>query len=283
MLMKKILKPSWLKCSSKKPTNADFDAAKYRLIDFHSHILPGMDDGSSDTATSREMLVRIANDGVRAVVATPHFYGDAEFPEKFLERRTAAAARLASALADDDIPEIYLGAEAAYFPGMGETKALSSLCVAGTNCILIEMPFSRWSEMVWDDLFAVQDRLGLRPVLAHIERYLPYISAADIDRLLQHGIILQSNGEFFTNKKTVRRAIKMLMHAQIRLLGSDSHNLSDRAPNLGDAAMEISSRGAGIYLDNIEYFAASLLEGAEPLIPHPQAAEIGQKDYFNAL
>lgn len=233
-----------------------------------------MDDGSRDVATSREMLLRMTKDGVKSVIATPHFYGDAEFPEKFLERRAAAAERLSAALADIDAPTIYLGAEAAYFPGMGDAKSLASLCIVGTNCILIEMPFSRWSEMVWNDLFAVQDRLRLKPILAHIERYLSYISPADIDRLLQHGIILQSNAEFFTMKKTVKRAMKMLTHAQIRLLGSDSHNLTDRAPNLGSAAQTIASGGAGVYLDNTQLFAERLLENAKPLMPTTVRAEI---------
>ena len=61
-----------------------------RLVDFHSHILPGIDDGSKSLEMSIEMLRLEAEQGIGHVVATPHFYPQYDTPERFLERRAAA-------------------------------------------------------------------------------------------------------------------------------------------------------------------------------------------------
>ena len=55
------------------------------IIDFHSHILPGIDDGSADPEESLELLRRSARQGIRKMVATPHFYPRYDSPEKFLD------------------------------------------------------------------------------------------------------------------------------------------------------------------------------------------------------
>ena len=57
------------------------------MIDFHTHILPKMDDGSKSTEESIAMLKMQAEQGIRWVVATPHFYAEHESPQDFLQRR----------------------------------------------------------------------------------------------------------------------------------------------------------------------------------------------------
>ena len=60
------------------------------MIDFHSHILPGIDDGSKSVEMSIKMLRREAQQGISRVVATPHFYPQTDNPERFLRRRAEA-------------------------------------------------------------------------------------------------------------------------------------------------------------------------------------------------
>ena len=82
------------------------------IIDFHSHILPGMDDGSKSVEMSVEMLNREAEQGIRKVIATPHFYPWSEHPEQFLARRDTAAAKLRKAMEmRNHLPEVIMGAE----------------------------------------------------------------------------------------------------------------------------------------------------------------------------
>ena len=76
------------------------------IIDFHSHILPGIDDGSASVAESIAMLRLEAEQGIRRVVATPHFYAAYDSPERFLEKRDRAEAALRAAMAQEtDLPE----------------------------------------------------------------------------------------------------------------------------------------------------------------------------------
>jgi protein-tyrosine phosphatase len=87
------------------------------VIDFHSHILPGIDDGSRDVPTSLEMLHLAAAQGVDWMVATPHFYAWRDRMDDFLRRREEAFAALSSSLSPE-LPRILIGAEAAFFPGI---------------------------------------------------------------------------------------------------------------------------------------------------------------------
>ena len=67
------------------------------IIDFHSHVLPGIDDGSKSVEQSIAMLKREAEQGITHVVATPHFYPQEDRPEKFLRRREKAFEKVTGA------------------------------------------------------------------------------------------------------------------------------------------------------------------------------------------
>ena len=109
------------------------------MIDFHSHILPGMDDGSKNIEESLALLRMLAEQGVKKVVATPHFYANDESVEKFLARRQQSYESLRAAL-PAGMPEILLGAEVRYYQGISRLKELKELCVQGSNLLLLERP-----------------------------------------------------------------------------------------------------------------------------------------------
>jgi protein-tyrosine phosphatase len=60
------------------------------MIDFHTHVLPGIDDGSRDIAMTERMLEMEMEQGITRVIATPHFYAHRRSVDSFLERRSAA-------------------------------------------------------------------------------------------------------------------------------------------------------------------------------------------------
>ena len=97
------------------------------MIDFHSHILPGIDDGSKSVEMSLQMLRLLKAQGIDTVAATSHFYATQRSPQRFLFRRQEAWDKLRTAL-DADAPRILLGAEVLYFPGISHMEELPELC-----------------------------------------------------------------------------------------------------------------------------------------------------------
>ena len=111
------------------------------MIDFHSHILPEMDDGAESLETSLAMLRESKRQGVDVICSTSHFYADEEDPHSFLSRRGTAYLRLCSAMGDSpDYPKIVLGAEVLYFPGISVADEIKALRLMGTPFLLIEPP-----------------------------------------------------------------------------------------------------------------------------------------------
>lgn len=229
------------------------------MIDFHSHFLPRMDDGSSSVEESLEMLRVSLDQGVDVMSATPHFYAFREDPDSFLERRAAAFARLP--LEDAAHPKLLLGAEVYYFDGMSHSESLRRLTLEGTRYILVEMPFSRWSDHMVDEVLRIRDRLRLKPYLAHIERYLHAQRGTDyIARFIREGLLIQCNADFFLTRSTARKALRMLRNGQIHILGSDAHNMAERAPNLGEAVSLIRAELGDRIVNEMDAFGNAMLQ-----------------------
>ena len=146
------------------------------MIDLHTHILPNMDDGSKSVEESEQMLCELKQQGVTTIVATPHFYADRDDPKAFLGDREKAYQRLLMKIQEFDnkneLPEIILGSEVAYFEGMSDCDDLVSLKIEGTKLLLLEKPTIPWNERMISEVVAIYEKTGLVPVIAHIDRYI---------------------------------------------------------------------------------------------------------------
>ena len=214
------------------------------MVDFHTHVLPGIDDGSANPDMTKEMLLEEYSQGVDHVVATPHFYADHTSVRHFLDSRQTAFAKveaLRKEMGDGTLPRITLGAEVYYFPGMGTAKQLSELTIGESGTILLEMPFEQWTESIFRDVREIIEKQRLRVVLAHIERYVDFQKDSSIwKRVFDLPVVPQINtGSFLKHKtglfrKDRRRqfAMDFLKEHPALILGSDCHNLSGRKPNL---------------------------------------------------
>lgn len=227
------------------------------MIDFHSHVLPGMDDGSKSVEESAAMLEASAQQGIGRMAATSHFYPMENSPEQFLRRRAAAVERLRNAWRPE-FPELLLGAEVYFFEGMSGVQELDALRLEGTDLLLLEMPFSPWTDRMVKELLAVHERRDTTVVLAHIERYFRFQPKGIWDELLDRGVLMQCNAEFFLSWRTKRRACRMLAEGRIHLLGSDSHNMSARPPRLGEALSVVGASGRRRLEANIRRWMPSL-------------------------
>lgn len=200
------------------------------MIDFHTHILPDMDDGSRSVSESISMLRLEGRQGVRAVVATPHFYAEENTPESFLKKRESAWQELQPYLWPE-LPSVILGAEVQYFEGICAVEAIGELKISGTDLLLLEMPFRKWSDRVLEDVLQLSSDPDTRVILAHFDRYLSQQPKGVWDWLVKNGILLQANVSIFGSWLTGRRAARMLEKGQLHALGSDCHNMKERRPN----------------------------------------------------
>lgn len=225
-----------------------------KIIDFHSHILPGIDDGSASLEESIAMLQLEAEQGIEHVVATPHFYARHHSPEGFLEKREAAEALLREEMAKyEGLPTLSVGAEVYFFPGIADSEALQQLTIDKNRCIILEMPQCSWSESMYKEIEGISIKQGLLPIIAHIDRYIrPFGSYQFVKRLSELPVLVQANASFFLRKSTRRMALRMLREDQIHLLGSDCHNTTSRPPNLGQALDVIRKQLGAEAFDRIE-------------------------------
>lgn len=214
------------------------------MIDFHSHILPGIDDGSRNVKMSLGMIEELSRQGVDTICATSHFYVTQRTPEHFLERRQEAFELLEPVL-PNDAPRILLGAEVLYFPGISRLEALPSLCLEGTDVLLLEMPFCDWQAYWIREVCDLASSGEFTILMAHIERYYSRQPRKVWDRLLELDVLMQSNADYFLQPDPIFRfrdgnkALKLLKEQRIHLLGTDTHNLSSRPPRMAEARERI--------------------------------------------
>jgi len=167
------------------------------LIDLHSHVLPGVDDGARDLPEALDALRALEHQGVTRVVATPHFRGS------LLENPSRAEARLAlfdeayrdlsAALQTTDLT-IVIG-RACEFKLDAPVAELSDprLRLEGTRYALVEFGSFQLPPFAGNQLRAVLDA-GWTPVLAHPERYFGIEGALDrASRWVSEGTLLQVN------------------------------------------------------------------------------------------
>ncbi len=231
------------------------------MLDFHMHVLPEMDDGSKSVDTSLSMLEMSAEYGVDTIAATSHFYAWNDDPSHFLLRREAAYERLISGIEQSGIqsPQILLGAEVRFFDGISMIDDLEELCLEGTNLLFLEMPFSPWQERMFHEVDAICRR-GIKPVAAHIERYMDCQAKRMIQNFMGLDVYIQCNAEFFVSRRTSRKALQMFRNGQIQFLGSDAHNTTSRPPNLGPALDFVESKLGHGSIEYLEDFEALVVE-----------------------
>lgn len=206
------------------------------MTDLHTHILPGMDDGAETVSQSLEMLQMQLGQYVDTVVLTPHFYRERETVAQFLSRRDEAMKELTAAL-PADAPDLLLGAEVAWFPGITR-EDLEPLCIEGTRNILLELPYSPWSSTLLEELMDFTRLTGLDPILAHVDRYLPLQTDGQIETLINMGFAMQMNAETILKPFGLRKARKLLRRGTW-YLGSDCHRTDRRVPCISDAVQKL--------------------------------------------
>lgn len=191
-------------------------------VDFHAHILPECDHGSENISVALEQLRLAQNAGIDIICATPHFYGQKETVSSFLNRRKASEADLKANYAPTSKePKVLVGAEVLCFPGIEKLPQLTELCLENSNFLLLEMPFSHWSNSLLRSVEKLSMSDSIRIILAHAERY----EATDVDRLIDMGISIQLNSDVLAKLLIKPKIKKWISEGSVVAVGSDIHGI----------------------------------------------------------
>jgi protein-tyrosine phosphatase len=222
--------------------------------DFHIHCLPAIDDGADSVETSYGMLRSLGNQGVRNVVATPHYYPNEQTFEEFIEQRALAVNALRSyVLSIKDpgcMPNLRLGAEVYIHRGLANLD-VSELCFTGTRYLLVEPPYSDYGSWIVDEIWNTSKKHDVIPIFAHLERYLSMYSESQINELLSlPEFVVQINAAAFKDKKSIRFVEDLAANGLPIVLGTDAHNLTTRPADFTPAAKYLLTKRAGAKLLN---------------------------------
>ena len=234
-------------------------------IDFHSHILPGIDDGAKTVEDGITLLKDSYEKGIRTVILTPHYYPKGqETLDAFLEKREKAYEILKEAcdLCDEPLPELKLACEVNLRTDLAEYENVEKLCVEGTEYIMIEMPYTQWNENLFDWIYGLKYR-GLKPIIAHIDRYLDFPQRV-LKSLFDLDVTYQVNADAFLSFAVKREVAKMFSMGLVHVLGSDVHNMDERKNNMDEAVLVLKSQFGEDYVQFLLENAERMLNNALP-------------------
>lgn len=233
------------------------------LVETHCHILPGIDDGAPDVETSVKMVRRLKEQGAKAIILTPHYYSDSISYGNFIENRNAAFEKLSAALDDDD-PKLIPAAEVYITEYLFNNESLKKLCIGNSGYALIEHSFScDFSQKTYERLLNLNYDFGIKPILAHIERYNALMNDENLlDEYINAGCLTQVNISSFSDapRGIRKKLIKYLESGRIHFIGSDCHNLSSRAPEYENGVNVILKKCGAQALEILEQNANLLIK-----------------------
>lgn len=208
------------------------------MIDIHAHVLPGLDDGPRTVEEALTMLRIAQQEGTATIIATPHFDGS----DSTVLSLAASVLRVVQQRASQCGlgVKIASGFEVALSPALSNGDInVEDLVLNNSRYILVEAPVAFWPAYVEECLFWLQTQ-GLRPILAHVERYKAV--QTNLDRavqLHQRGVLLQVNAGSVTGGegRQEQRCAKMLLRRNLaHFIASDCHSAKQRRPGLRNAA-----------------------------------------------
>ncbi len=195
-----------------------------KYTDWHSHILPGIDDGSQHRQDSIEALQAALECGIGRIVATPHFYPHKNSVDRFLERRNNSydhLMRKVVSLELTGLPEIRKGAEVLLCGGLDNMEGYEKLCIEGTNIMMVELPFveSEHTDEMFETVYRLINDSKISVIMVHPHRY----SDRSVMRMLDLGAMLQLNAGDVTSLSGRGRAKKYIEMGKVCCIGTDFH------------------------------------------------------------
>jgi protein-tyrosine phosphatase len=195
--------------------------------DIHSHLIPGIDDGSPNMEYSIKLVKKFVELGYSKIVTTPHIMCDyyQNTPDKILKGLDELREELQKQNINVDISA---AAEYNLDDGLQDLIDKKEILTFGDNHVLFELPFMQEPRNLQEIIFNFQ-MAGYKPILAHPERYtFWYDSFEKYDELKSRGVLLQMNLLSLTNHyspQTRKVAEKMVEANLVDAVGTDCHRI----------------------------------------------------------
>lgn len=222
-------------------------------IDFHSHILPGIDDGAADLEVSKGQLLKLKKQGVDKVFLTSHFYLSHESKKTFIERRNNAYEQLMTVYDPENMPEVFTGAEVYMCRGMNDFdfEGLELEKTGGT--ILLEFPREPYGAWMFDLIETLLFERNMRVMIAHVNRVTAAYEKNVCKNLFDyHDLYFQINTEafhgFFASDPFKNYDVSGLKF----VLGTDTHDLRFRRPDFDKALKKLNSSALAYLKQSME-------------------------------
>jgi protein-tyrosine phosphatase len=201
------------------------------MIDLHTHLLPGIDDGAESMEEAVQMIKEGREIGITAICATPHL--STNFKKTKTEKVMEIFLKLQERMAQEKIDiQLYLGSEIDLREDLSSMKDLPCFFLNHTQKYLfLELPLGEFPFFTERILFSLLIE-GLSPILAHPERSLNQeIDFERLEKLKDSGILIQLNagsllGSF--GRKVQKSALRLLEKDLVDLLASDAHDSNNR-------------------------------------------------------
>lgn len=236
------------------------------MIDTHCHIIPGIDDGAGDIETSLEMLKIAEEDGIKTIIATPHYYRNKY--ECNIEDARNHLDKLKELSQSEGISvEIIQGQEVfldKYTVDLYKNGTIGT--INNSKYILVETSFAGSKPKdVLENIYEIR-LLGLTPILAHPERYGFIIEDnSSINEFIKEGCLFQITSSSITGifGKDVKKTSENLIKSGIcNFIGSDAHTTGRRSPKMKEALEEVRKLNENAY-ESIEKNSEAVISNKE--------------------
>jgi protein-tyrosine phosphatase len=195
------------------------------VVDMHSHVLPGIDDGAQTPEESVILIRKMMALGIKKIIATPHIMAD--YFKNTPETIGDALKILKAELSKENIDIVVEAAAEHYFDETFEARVNDhKLMIMGNNYVLFELSFISQPPNMFTVIQRMRE-LGYRPILAHPERYL-YIDIEQLRSLREWGCSLQLNTISLTGyygKEAKKVAENLVDNYLVDFISSDMHHL----------------------------------------------------------
>jgi protein-tyrosine phosphatase len=254
-----------LKAEHLKPLKSEAGPRRYTMVDIHTHILPGIDDGSRSWEMTAEMCRIAISDGITHMVATPHSndvytYNRDRFTDMLGQLHDSADGQLAFSIGCDF-----------HFSRENINDALNHprrYTIGDTKYLLIEFHDRGIPASVKNDILSLLS-CGMVPIITHPERNQPLLKQPEmVLDLVEQGCLVQVTANAITGSwgmKSKKMADWLLQRRAIHVIASDAHDPVNRRPVMSEARAAVAETAGASVADALVRLNPEAIVDGRPL------------------